>query len=71
MAQKISGQKLLKGNEFNGNALSLAAFLKFMFSKKATKNAKIFTLDLTICSKCQIEGEDFINFGGLLRKYEL
>ena len=32
---------------------------------------KIFTMDLTLCSKCQIYGEDFVNFSGLLRKYEL
>ena len=88
-----------------------------MFSKKATKFDKIFTVDLTLCSKCsaidsesappecggsekgrslisayrtlaittntpgfkklstalkcQIDGEDFVNFGGLLRKHEL
>ena len=38
-----------------------------MFSKKATKIEKIFTLNLTLCSKCQIDGEDFINFCGLLK----
>ena len=42
-----------------------------MFSKKATKIDKIFTDDLTLCSKRQIDGEDFVNFRGLLRKYEL
>ena len=46
-------------------------FLKFMFSKKATKIDKIFTDDLTLCSKCQIDGEDFFNFFGLFRKHEL
>ena len=30
-----------------------------MFSKKATKIDEIFTLDLTLFSKCQIKGEDF------------
>ena len=30
-----------------------------------------FTINLTLCSKCQIDGEDFINFCGLLGKYEL
>ena len=45
--------------------------IKFMFSKKATKFEKIFTIDLTSCSKCQIDGEDFVNFCGLLRKHEL
>ena len=45
--------------------------VKFMFSKKATKIEEIFTNDLTVCSKFQIKGEDFVNFCGLLRKYEL
>ena len=42
-----------------------------MFSKKDTKFEKIFAVDLTLCSKCQIDGEDFVNFCGLLGKYEL
>ena len=42
-----------------------------MFSKKATKIEEIFTSNLTLCSKRQINGEDFVNFRGLLRKYEL
>ena len=42
-----------------------------MFSKKARIIDEIFNFDLTLCSKCQIDGEDFINFGGLLRKHEL
>ena len=50
---------------------SLFVLLKFMFSKKATKMDEIFTIDLTLCSKCQIGGEDFVNFCGLLRKHEL
>ena len=45
--------------------------IKFMFSEKATKIDEIFTVDLMLCSKCQIEGEDFVNIHGLLRKYEL
>ena len=45
--------------------------LKFMFSKTATKIDKIFTINLTLCSKCQTDGEDFVNFCGLLRKHEL
>ena len=39
--------------------------VKFMFSKKATKIDEIFTVDLTLYSKCQIYGEDFVNFCGL------
>ena len=33
-----------------------------MFSKKATKIDEIFTCDLTVSSKCQIDGEDFVDF---------
>ena len=48
-------------------------YIKFVFSKKATKIEKIFTVFLTVCtcSKCQIDGEDFVIFFGLLRKYKL
>ena len=42
-----------------------------MFSKKAKIFDKIFTVDLTLWSKCQINGEDIVNFCGLLRKREL
>ena len=45
--------------------------VKFMFSKKATNINEIFTVDLTLCSKCQIYGEDLVNFCGLLRKHKL
>ena len=45
--------------------------LKCMFSKKAKKIDEIFIIDLTLCSKCQIDGEDFFNFCDLLRKHEL
>ena len=48
-----------------------ATLIKFMFSKKATKIDEIFTVNLTLCSKCQINGEDLVNFCGLFRKYEL
>ena len=37
-----------------------------MFSKKAKKIDEIFTVDLTICSNCQIDGEDFIIFVAFL-----
>ena len=45
--------------------------LKFMLSRKATKFDEIFTVNLTLCSKCQIDGKDFVNFCGLLRKHAL
>ena len=43
----------------------LAESVKFMFSKKATKMDEIFTVDLTLCSKCQIDGEDIVNLAFL------
>ena len=41
--------------------------------KKATKLTKIFTVNLMceLLSNCQIEGENFVNYCGLLRKHEL
>ena len=45
--------------------------LKFMLSKKATKIDEIFIVALTLCSKCQIDGKDFVYFCGLLGKHEL
>ena len=51
--------------------LQKSYFVKFMFSRNATKIDEIFTIDLTLCSKRQIDSEDFVNFRGLLRKYEL
>ena len=57
--------------KLNQNKIKADLILKFMFSKKATKIDEIFTVDLTLCSKCQINGEDFVNFCGLLKKHEL
>ena len=54
----------------NYNRIEVFFALKFLFSKKATKANKIFTSNLTLWSKCQIYGEDFINFCGLQRKHE-
>ena len=45
--------------------------MKFMFSKKATKINEIFTVNLTLCSRRQIDGEDLVDFCGLLKKHEL
>ena len=42
-----------------------------MFSEKATKIDEIFTIDLTVTTYCQINGEYCVNFCGLLRKHEL
>ena len=39
--------------------------VKFMFSEKATKIYEIFTVGLTLCSKCQIDEKDFVDFCGL------
>ena len=41
-----------------------------MVSKKAKKIDKIFTVDLMVTTYSQIDGEDFINSCGLLRKRE-
>ena len=49
----------------------LMNMIAFMFFKKAIKIDEIFTVDLMLCSKRQIDGEDFVNFRGLLRKYNL
>ena len=45
-------------------------YVKFMFSKKTEKFDEIFTVYMMLCIKCQIYGEDFFNFRGLLRQYE-
>ena len=67
--------KLLKKAKFSlslkNNIFVINIFVKFVFSKKATKFDKIFTVDLTLTTNCQIDGEDFLNFCGLLRKHEL
>ena len=31
-----------------------------MFSKKATKIDNIFTVDLVLCTMCQIDSEDYV-----------
>ena len=43
-----------------------SATVKFMFSKKTTKIEKMFTVDWTLCSKCQIDGEILSIFVGYL-----
>ena len=48
---------------FMSNHQDIHVYIKFMFFKKATKIDKIF--------KSQIDGEDFVNFCGLLRKHVL
>ena len=46
--------------------------IKFEFSKKATKIDEIFTINLMVTTYCHcINGEDFVNFWGLLIKCEL
>ena len=59
-----------KGNL--GQLRQLVQFkVKFMFSKKAIKIDEIFAVDLTLYGKCQIDGEDLVNFCVLLREHEL
>ena len=43
---------------------------KLKFSKKATKIDEILTINLTLYNKCQMDGKDFVNLCGLLRKHE-
>ena len=65
---------LIISQNFHGNLeanSNTSRTIKFVFLKKATKIDEIFTVDLTLCSKCQIIGEDFVKFCGLLRKHEL
>ena len=45
--------------------ICLTAF--FLFPGQQDLNLKL-TVDLTLFSKCQIDGEDFVNVCGLLRK---
>ena len=68
---RVLSEKQSTAEFFKNSSRSTKFQLKFMFSKKATKIDEIFTVDLTLCSKCQIDGEDFINICGLLRKHEL
>ena len=44
---------------------------KFRISEKATKFDKIFTVNLTVFSDRQMDGEDFVNFCSLLRQHKL
>ena len=51
--------------------ISISLSLKFMFSKKVTKNYKIFPVDLTLTKLTSNWRWRFHNFCGLLRKHEL
>ena len=53
------------------NSIVVWLLVKFTFSRKPTKIDEICAVDLTLCGTCQIYVEDFDNFCGLLRKYEL
>ena len=74
MTGKIQRQGRLKRLSVAAHSMKIEkvyTYVKFMFSKKATKFDEIFIFDLTLCNKFQIEGEDLVNFCGLLRKHEL
>ena len=58
-------------NLFTVTSGGFGIIVKFMFSKKTTRIDEIFTIDLTLTTYCKIDGEDFFNFCGLLRKHEL
>ena len=57
-------------SEKNKNKAFIITSLKFMFSKKATKIDEIFTIYFNLNQR-QIDGEDFVNSCGLLRKHDL
>ena len=62
-------QKLTKNNDNHQQKMIFNSLIKpgtkiFV----ATKIDKIFTVYLTLCSKCQIDGEEFVDFCGLLGK---
>ena len=57
--------------KINNNLFWVYSGKVHVFLKKATKIDEIFTVDLTLCSKCQIDGKVFVNFCGLLKKREL
>ena len=40
------------------------------FIRRPQKIDAIFIVDLTVTTYCQIDSEDLVNFGGLLRKRE-
>ena len=53
-----------------GNA-KFCPIIKVCVLLEATKIDEIFTIDLTVCSICQIDSEDFVKFCGLLGNHEL
>ena len=58
------------GDGLNMVTAEIHYLLNFVFSKKATKIDEIFTVNLTLTTYIQIDGEDFFNFCGLLREHE-
>jgi len=60
--------KVFNWSEFHLSEMTLSQNPYF---KKAAKIDKIFTINLTSGSKCQIDSEDFMNFCGFLKKHEL
>ena len=48
-----------------------SGLVKFTFSEQATKMNKIFTVNLTVSSNCQINGEDFVIFVAFLENMNL
>ena len=63
--------KKLKLRPYCSIQSNIIGVVKFMFSKKAKKIEEILTVYLTLYNKCQIDGEDFVNFCGLLRKHKV
>ena len=58
---------------FKHHKILVQLLLRFKVNvfEKASKIDEIFTIDLTVTTYCPIDGKDFVNFCGLLRKREL
>ena len=67
-SKMVSFENQIKGGISIDTDSEPLEYVKFVFSKKATKIDEIFTVNLTLCSRRQINGEDIINFCGLQLK---
>ena len=67
----VLNHKLMNLEKKRKNVSKKGFMVQFIFSKKAKKIEEIFTVDLIVCSKFQIDVEDSVKFCGLLRKHKL
>ena len=73
-----TNEKKILQSKLNATQNSYKKYKKFMtfkpslcFLRRAQKLTKSSPSIWRLLSKCQIDGEDFVIFGGLLRKHEL